>query len=374
MCRDKGLPVRTWCFQEVLKTELNASGWMDPAFIERKRASVPAQLFRVEYELGEPAGGPRAFDLTLLNKAFIHMDTCSEGHSTNDDEWVFEEPQATGWYAIGADWAKEKDKTVIVVARVDEKPWRIVYLRAVNRKPYPEMAAMFNDALMKYQAVAAHDGTGIGNVINDYIDERAHKVLMVGRGRTELLVDYINAVEKGVYRLPANTPAFDAHKGTTVDEVYAPGKWNSHLSNYVAAFSIMHNAATKQAPAAAGEGVPRSAYVSRSHRDLTYGPTEQVVSMTGDVRVVQVDDNPHVISWLVRAAWVKRDGRHIETTVFSRWRTHLNGNILRDVSTLTGQSPLEEWYWRWVHGRGALRALRQVQRRRKRQASLPCAR
>jgi phage FluMu gp28-like protein len=146
----------------------------------------------------------------LLNKAFTQMDTVSERHSSDDDEWVFEEPQATGWYAIGADWAKEKDKTVIVVARVDEKPWRIVYLRAVNRKPYPEMAEMFNDALMKYQAVAAHDGTGIGNVINDYIDERAHKVLMVGRGRTELLVDYINAVEKGVYRLPANTPAFDA--------------------------------------------------------------------------------------------------------------------------------------------------------------------
>ncbi|NQW72638.1 MAG: hypothetical protein HQ453_07895 [Actinobacteria bacterium] len=276
MCRDKGLPVRTGCFQEVLKTDLNASRWMDPAFIERKLPSVPAELFRVEYELGEPSGGSRAFDLTLLNKAFVPMDTCSERHRTDSE--------------------KGQDNTVIVVARVDEKPWRIVYLRAVNKKPYPEMAAMFNDALMKYQAVATHDGTGIGNVINDYIDERAHKVLMVGRGRTELLVDYINAVEKGVYRLPANTPAFDAHKGTTVDEVYAPGQWNSHLSDFVAAFSIMHNAATKQAPAAAGEGVPRSAYVSRSHRDLTYGPTEQVVSVTGDVRVVQVDDNPSVIS------------------------------------------------------------------------------
>jgi len=80
-----------------------------------------------------------------------------------------------------------------------------------------------------------------------------------------------------------------------VEEVDAPGKWNSHLSDDVAAFSIMHDAATKQAPTAAGEGVPRSAYVSRSHRDLTYGPPEQVVSVTGDVRVVQVDDNPYMI-------------------------------------------------------------------------------
>ena len=171
---------------------------------------------------------------------------------------------------------------------------RCVYLRRVNRKPWPEMIAMFTDVLNRYQAVSAHDGTGIGTVVNDLIDERAHKFVMTGRARTQLLVEYITAVERGVYRLPANTPAFGAHKATTVEEVYAPGKWNSHLSDFVAAFSIMHNAATKQA-AAAGEGVPRSAYVSRSHRDLTYGPTEQVVSVSGDVRVVPVEDNPYVI-------------------------------------------------------------------------------
>jgi len=115
---------------------------------------------------------------------------------------------------------------------------------AVNRKPWPEMA---------------------------------------GRARAELLVEYINMVERSAHQLPANTPEFDAHKGTTVEDVDAPGKWNSHLSDYGATFSTMHDALTKLAPTAAGEGVPRSAYVSRSHRDLTYGPTEQV------------DDNPYVI-------------------------------------------------------------------------------
>ena len=119
---------------------------------------------------------------------------------------------------------------------------------------------------------------------------------MAGRARTELLVEYINAVEKGVYRLPANTPAFDAHKGTTVEAVDAPGKWNSHLSDHVAAFSIMHDAATKQAPTAAGEGVPRSAYVSRSQRELTYGPNEPTLLSVGDVRIVEEDYNPYVIS------------------------------------------------------------------------------
>jgi hypothetical protein len=54
--------------------------------------------------------------------------------------------------------------------------------------------------------------------------------------------------------LPANTPAFDSHMGATVAEVYAPGRWNSHLSDFVAAFAIMHDAATRQAPTEFADG------------------------------------------------------------------------------------------------------------------------
>ena len=59
------------------------------------------------------------------------------------------------------------------------------------------MIAGFNYIEQRYGAVAAHDGTGIGNVVNDLIDERPHKLLMVGRTRTELLVEYITAAERG---------------------------------------------------------------------------------------------------------------------------------------------------------------------------------
>ena len=99
-----------------------------------------------------------------------------------------------------------------------------------------------------------------------------------------------------MYRLPANTPAFAAHKGTTVEEVYAPGKWNSHLSDFVAAFAIMHDGATRQAPPGAGEAVPRSAYVSRSQREGTYGPGEPALLAVGEVRKVEEGPNPYFIT------------------------------------------------------------------------------
>jgi hypothetical protein len=77
--------------------------------------------------------------------------------------------------------------------------------------------------------------------------------------------------------------------------VYAHGKWNSHLSDFVAAFAIMHDEATKQAPTAAGEAVSQSAHVSRSQRELTYGPGEPVLLAVGDVRMVEEEMNPYVI-------------------------------------------------------------------------------
>ena len=92
------------------------------------------------------------------------------------------------------------------------------------------------------------------------------------------------------------TPAFAAHKATTVEEVYAPGKWNSHLSDDVATFALAHNAADRQAPPAAGEGVPRTSYVSRSQRELTYGPGKTTLRAVGEVRMVEEEANPYVIS------------------------------------------------------------------------------
>jgi len=36
--------------------------------------------------------------------------------------------------------------------------------------------------------------------------------------------------------------------------------------------------------------------VSRSQRELTYGPNEPTLLSVGDVRMVEEDDNPNIIS------------------------------------------------------------------------------
>jgi hypothetical protein len=290
----KGLPVRTWCYREVLKTKENPTGWMGKDFIERKKASVPAELFRVEYELGEPAGGSRAFDIEALNKSFIDMPVVRETHKGSDDMWVFEEPVTTGWYAIGADWAKEEDMTVIVVFRLDESIRRCVYLRRINRRPYPEMAKMFNETMKAYNAVGAHDATGLGNVVNDLLDDRVIKFTMAGNKRKNMLTSYISAVEQLKYRFPGNTPSFLAHKAATQEDVYGGNNsWKAHLPDDVAAFALAHYAAEHGAPVAIAEGVKKTEYRPKITKEIDPEP-EPTITAVGEVRVSD-DWNPFII-------------------------------------------------------------------------------
>lgn len=246
--KKQNLKIHTWCWKETAIGPTNPDGWLDPEFIERKRMSVPAEMFRVEYELGEPAGESRAFDLGALTQAFSHYTpkpTISE--KPNDTTVLFEKPDKYGSYAAGVDWAKSVDHTVIVVVRMDTTPWRIAYMRKMNRRPWPYMIGEFNRIVGEYNAVSAHDATGLGNVVHDMVDDRTLKVVMVGNDRMKLLTEYITAVEKQAYALPRDIDWYwDAHRATTVDDVFSPGKTNTHLPDEIAAAAIAHRAAVRQ--------------------------------------------------------------------------------------------------------------------------------
>jgi len=280
----KALPIFTWCWREVLTPH----GWMDPEFIERKRRAVPAEMFRVEYELGEPAGTSRAFDLTKVKEFFVHMTAVAERHHGDDDEWTYELPAiGVGTYAAGADWAKEQDYTVFTVARTDVTPRRCVYVRRFNRRPWPYMIGEFDALVRRYNAQSAHDATGLGNVVHDFLDDsvsQSLKVKMIGQDRTKLLSEYIADFEHGAYLMPLNPPAieggawtsphYEAHRSTTVDEVWGTARWDSHLPDEVASSALMHRAAERAAPAAPPEGVSKLLTPPKSQLPLTRAEDE----------------------------------------------------------------------------------------------------
>jgi hypothetical protein len=69
-------------------------------------------------------------------------------------------------------------------------------------------------------------------------------------------------------------------------------KWIIHLSDDVPALALAHNAADRQASPAAGAGVPKTAHISRSQQELTYGPNEPTLLSVGGVSIVEEEMNP----------------------------------------------------------------------------------
>jgi len=283
---ERGLPAKTWCWRESANP---IDGWLSMETVEQKRREIPAEMWRVEYELGEPSIGNRAFDSDAIEKTFcLPLEPIYEKTAKDFEEYTFEGPMPGGEYVAGADWAKERDYTVIAVMRIDVQPYRLVYYMRVNRRPYPMMVGWFNTAIQIYNADAIHDGTGLGNVVNDYLDLRARSFLMTGKNRDDMLSEYVSAIERGEFELPKVLTLYTAHKYAQVGDLYRGGQ-SFHLPDEVCALALCNRLITKRIPAVTILGVPKNGEPSKYAKDLDPPKNNQsdgIISMgEGEVRV-----------------------------------------------------------------------------------------
>lgn len=258
-------PVFTWCYKESSNT---VDGWLDPETIERKKQETSAAMFAIEYDLQEPSLGTRAMDTDAVEQMF------SGGNKTEDgrveivaspsmrkggamEYHKFEEYQSNCDYVIAADWAKEQDFTVISVWKTSSQPWELVVYKRGNRRPWPTMVGWYNELFTEYKCHRAiHDGTGVGNVVNDYIDSRSTPFIMVGRDRDEMLTEYIAAVERGELIAPRIESAYTAHKYASVDSIYSRSK-DEHLPDEICSFALAWHTSKRKRPKAIPIGISR---------------------------------------------------------------------------------------------------------------------
>jgi len=276
----QGIPIYQWCYRESANP---VDGWLDQETIDDKRRSIPAEMWRVEYELGEPSIGNRAFDSDAIEATFsLPFEPLATETGKDFERYTFAEPERHGTYVATADWGKEQDYTVIAVGRVDIEPHRLVYYLRVNRRPYPQMIGWFNEAIRRYHADAEHDATGLGNVVNDYVDTRALKFHMVGDKRAAMLSEYVSAVEHGKWRFPKIPSAYIEHKWARYPDLYSNAKAQGyHLPDTVCAFGLMHHMAQRVVPVVAPLVVARTSVPTRLQ--ATFMPATQ---REAEVRVV----------------------------------------------------------------------------------------
>ena len=292
--KEKHLPVFTWCWREMLRPH----GWMDPDFIDRKRMTIPAELWRIEYDLGEPSGETSVFDVTRLKEQFAHWPQVGpfSRHSLHDDLWVFENPVPGGAYAMGVDLAKTKDWTVAIIARCDVTPARVVAVKKVGRIPWPVIVDQLKDLKDLFHAEMGHDGTGLGSVVTDLLEGYSRQYLFIGEKRKKILNEMIAAVENGAYRMPFDTPLYDKLRSTKLEDVWSQTLVNSHLPDETAAMAVLHAVAQLLGAGVTGSTVPKAKEPTHVEKELTQGDSPMLVE------TIEYDDEAG--SPLSRGVWV----------------------------------------------------------------------
>jgi hypothetical protein len=224
-----------WCWRETSNLD---SGWLTEQAINRKRMTVTAYDWRVEYDLQAPKSEELAIFPETIEMVFRDELGVMEGD--NNEICLFEESQVGGFYAIGIDWARKNDYTIIVVLRYDVYPARMVYFRRLGRQPWPTMIAKATAVKDFYSKMGRsvkwmHDETGLGDVVAGYMPSDIKGFIMTGGQKTnELLSDYIVGLEQNMVHFPNVRYMKTEHKRASVADVYK-GYGQGHLPDSIQA-------------------------------------------------------------------------------------------------------------------------------------------
>lgn len=243
---EAGLPVVSYCYKENLKSN---GGWLDPVFVEQKKLEIPKEMWRIEYELGEPSIGNRAIDTDAVERMFDTAAPVPLKHTSSHREYVILKPRNDRDYVIAADWAKSQDWTIIVVFDVTETPIRMAYFLKIQRNPYPYMVGLFNKLAKMYNAEAIHDATGLGSVVSDLIDttNKVRNFQMAGRQRDDMLSDFVAAVENDQIRAANISELHSIVKYASVEDLFSRGK-EYHLPDEICAMGLAWHLVRGNAP------------------------------------------------------------------------------------------------------------------------------
>jgi hypothetical protein len=230
--KDKSWPVHEWCWRE---TSNEIDGWLSMEEVEQKRADVTQVMWDTEYDLQEPSSESRAIVTEKVETMFRRDLGYFRGALRERIE--IEQPEAGARYSTGADWARKQDYTIIVTIRHDCRPMRVVAFQRRGREPWPAMIAAFDAQCSKYRGRAFHDGTGIGDVIGQYMKTPARGVIMAGQDRRDLLSEYVAAIESGTIIAPMIDYMYGEHKFASVDDLYKSGD-GFHLPDTISAGAL----------------------------------------------------------------------------------------------------------------------------------------
>lgn len=222
-----------WCIEETRAPH----GWVSAEMEERRKATMPKIQWDTEVLGQEPNPESRAIDPGAVKRMFDHA--LGEFAGGMREYVEIEEPEEGAEYATGADWARKQDWTIIVTLRTDVKPYRLVAFERLGRESWDAMLARFEERVRRFMGPAIHDATGLGDVIDERIQDIAEGFVMTGRERASILNEYCVACERHEIVAPFIKYMEAEHRLASVDDVYGAG----HLPDSISAGAFAYRAA-----------------------------------------------------------------------------------------------------------------------------------
>ncbi len=236
----------TWCYKESLRRRSDATGemigWLSQAEVRRMRGRMRKKQFEVEVELQEPSVEGRVIDSDAVNNMFnpaynrvllppgtrqgirgeyIEVPCCGEYLKTLT-------PCLSHTYVTGCDWGRKRDLTAIVTYRTDTATgqWWLVAWWSDHKMPWPLLTEHLNQRVRRFPGRAAHDATGLGDVVDSMITVSVDPVILGGGQsgvRTKLFNDYIMAIEQDGLTGVRVEAAWYSHYYLTKNDLWGSG-------------------------------------------------------------------------------------------------------------------------------------------------------
>jgi hypothetical protein len=230
-----------WCYRENLQSN---GGWLDDQEVEDKKSEIPAAMWLSEYEGQEPNPEGRIFDEETLSGLFLRELGVFEG-AEGEEIIVPGTMMGDGHdYYHGTDWAKSSDWTVIhSMKRRRGGPDRLVAWMRLGRRKWPDMVAKHDERVERFGGKSAHDVTGIGSVVEDYMLTDSEPVDFRNKKRRDKLLNrYVGKCQALEYEFPYIKFMYEEHKYLTVDMLYG----NDHTPDSVVAGALAEEANSKR--------------------------------------------------------------------------------------------------------------------------------
>lgn len=236
---EQNYPVYEWCYRETQQPH----GWLSLAEIERKQSQMTNVAWNNEVELQEPNPEARAIMPESVKQMFRKELGEFAGEAYQYVE--IEPPTKNAKYCHGADWARDKNWTILWTLRYDVTPAKFIAFERRGRERYPVMIQRLTDRIKRFGGACAHDATGLGTVVEDLLEGVPNVIdfTMVGRDRSELLSQYIKAIENGEIEAPFIRFAESEHRLASRADLYASTSGH-HLPDTISAGALANYART----------------------------------------------------------------------------------------------------------------------------------